>query len=50
LPLSYQEILAYAVLSGIRPSPWEVEMLRALSREWLLHMAEAQKKKNPQSH
>lgn len=34
-PISFSEINAYLALSGLRPSPWEVRVIRALDRIYL---------------
>lgn len=42
-PVTYQEIAAYAELTGARPRPIEVEWLRALDTAWLEHVAKRSK-------
>jgi hypothetical protein len=47
VPISFQEIFSWAVLSRRSLTPWEVRVLRALSHVWLAHVSAEQKKKHP---
>lgn len=38
--LTYSEIAAWAALTGIEPSPWEISILRRLDRTYLASRAE----------
>ncbi|TPL06688.1 hypothetical protein [Mesorhizobium sp. B2-4-11] len=40
----HSEIVAYSILTGAEPSPWDVAMLRAIFR---VHMMSATKKPEP---
>lgn len=44
LPIGFGEIKAWAELTGTCPSPWEVQAIRSLDREYLAFSAEQEKK------
>lgn len=44
-PLSYQELAAWARLTGSEPGPWEVRALRKMDNACLAALAANQKKK-----
>lgn len=46
LPLSHQELAAWAGLAGLRPEPWEVDALRLLDQTYLDFVAERHESEN----
>lgn len=38
-PITYQDIMAWAILMGIAPSPWDVEQIRMLDRTYFSEKA-----------
>ncbi|HEY0838178.1 MAG TPA: hypothetical protein VGE72_29995 [Azospirillum sp.] len=39
-PLDFREIQAWAAVAGLRPAPWEIEVITALDDAYLRHQAE----------
>ncbi|WP_146203698.1 hypothetical protein [Azospirillum sp. TSO5] len=46
-PITYQDILAWSRLTGRRPSPWEVSVIRELDSLWLSIMPNPKSTSNP---
>lgn len=46
-PLSYSDILAWAMLYGVALTPWDVDVIRSLDATALSYFIEKQKKDQP---